>query len=139
MNVFTQPSASNFRVLDSVPDITQPGANIDQYTTSHIVDAPTVENAGPAMDIPGTNITTQAPKVSIVDNMHLTTSTVASTTTSIVAGDPQTSDPGPSHSGSTVPVTTSTPSVDSATIKALHQKRYQRMEKMKPGTSLTAR
>ena len=106
MNIFTQPSASNFCVLDS--DITQPDTNVNQYKTSHTIGVLTVKNADLTTDIPGTIVTTQAPKV----------------------GDPQTTDPRPRPSGPTAPVTTPTSPVDSSSMKTMHQKRYQCTEKM---------
>jgi hypothetical protein len=175
-NIFTQPT-SQFRVLASVPDVIQRvGPNADQHDTSHIsgaaaienmvqtmdaanteqhntndvTGAAVVENADQATDTTNTNIIAQAPNVVDIDNLHPTTSGLASTSTSMPAELPQTGDPvpipshtstctSPSPTDPTMSATTSTPLVDPAIVKVLFQKRYQHKTKMVPGISVTAR
>lgn len=152
-NVFVQ-SASQFRVLDAVPNIIQPGANTNQHNTSHVAGAVAIENTDQATPDTANDadlIPPPTPDILSVDNVHLATSELASTSTTTPVEVPQTSnaiptgtphtntgtDPNPTSP--TVLATTSTPCVDPVAMKVLFQKRYQHKAKMVPGVAATAR
>jgi hypothetical protein len=128
-NVFIQ-SASQFRVLESVPDtIQQVGANADQHDTSHIAGAAAIENTNQATDTPDTELIAPAPEVPQTGDTIPTGTLHTGTSTST----------GPDPTSPTILATTSTPRVDPTTMKALIQKRYQHKAKMVPGVAATAR
>jgi hypothetical protein len=133
-NVFIQPAlrASQFRVLETVPDIIQQvGANANQHNASHIAGtaAIEIEDAAQAADALNTELIAPAPEV-------LNTSGLASTSISMLAEAPQAAEP--TLTPPTGP-TTSTPQRNPTSVKALLEKRYLRKSKMSPGVSITAR
>jgi hypothetical protein len=152
LNIFTQPT-SQFRVLDSVPDVIQQvGANTDQHPPNHVADAAAVENTDQAMDAPNadpTAATALAPEGSNI-NKEPTITGMALTSSSTLAEVPHPGDPiptpphasastGPDLAGPSMLATTSTSHVEPAVMKVFYQKRYQHKAKMEPGVAITAR
>jgi hypothetical protein len=152
-NIFIQPT-SQFRVLETVPDVLQPlsPANTNQHSSSHIAGAAAIENTDQATSgLASTSTYTSAEVPQTGD--PIPTPGLASTSTSTSAEVPQTGDPiptpgtpphastsiGPDPIGPAMSATTTTPCVEPAVMKALYLKRYQHKSKMEPGVAVTAR
>ena len=126
-NNSTEQSQSN-----SISDLIQPvGPVADNHYTSHAVGTAATENTVHITDTPNIDTITLAPNTPNIDsdNVDLTTSGVASTSTPTQTEVLQTGDPIP----------TPLCPINPAVMKALYKKRYQHTERMKPGISITAR
>jgi hypothetical protein len=146
-SIFAQPT-SQFRVLESVPEIIQQRIDADQHDTSRTSGTVAVENTD---QVTNADLVLPTPDASSINAVQPTTAGLASasTATSIEAtptgdgiptGAPQTGTcTGPDAIDSTPSASTSTPDHDPATLKVLFQKRYLHKAKMVPGGAVTAR
>ena len=142
-NIFIQPR-SQFQVLESVPNVIwQVGSSANQHDTSRIADGCCIEDTHDATDAPNMDLTAQVVEI---DNLHLTTSGMASTSTSTLAEVSQTSDPIPTPQHATIS-TGPSPSGPTASgfmpttpnINAIFNKRYQHKARMEPRVAIMTR